>query len=57
MVEFGITLGSFGMFFTLFTLFVRAMPSIAIAEVKEGSQPPMKHEGGHKEFASERLED
>ncbi|MDH4248263.1 MAG: hydrogenase, partial [Deltaproteobacteria bacterium] len=56
-VEFGITLGSFGMFFTLFTLFVRAMPSIAIAEVKEGSQPPMKFESGHREFASERLED
>jgi len=42
-VEMGITLGSFGMFFTLFTLFIRAMPSMAIAEVKEGLEPPRRN--------------
>ena len=41
-IEFGITLGSFGFFFTLFILFTRAMPSLAIAEVKEGLPPPLK---------------
>ncbi len=41
-IEFGITLGSFGFFFTLFILFMRAMPSLAIAEVKEGLPPPIK---------------
>jgi molybdopterin-containing oxidoreductase family membrane subunit len=56
-VEFGITLGSFGFFFTLFVLFTRAMPSVAIAEVKESLPPPMKHERGWREFATERTED
>jgi molybdopterin-containing oxidoreductase family membrane subunit len=47
-VEFGITLGSFGFFFTLFSLFARSMPSVAIAELKEGLPPPRKHaEGAH----------
>ena len=41
-VESGITLGSFGFFFTLFVLFTRAMPSLAIAEVKEGLEPPTR---------------
>jgi molybdopterin-containing oxidoreductase family membrane subunit len=32
--DFGVILGSFGMFFTLFLLFIRVLPMIAIAEVK-----------------------
>ncbi len=35
LVEVGITLGSFGLFFTLFLLFTKALPVIAITEVKE----------------------
>ena len=60
-VEFGITLGSFGFFFTLFLLFARALPSMAIAEVKESLPPPYKHPNlAHvpwREFATERTED
>ena len=41
--EWSVTIGSFGFFFTLFTLFARAMPVLAIAEVKEGLTPPTKH--------------
>ncbi len=33
-VEWGITIGAFGFFFTLFLLFCRALPVIAMAEVK-----------------------
>ena len=54
----------FGFFFTLFALFVRAMPSVAIAEMKEAMHPPMRHpeierkpSDFESEFASERLED
>lgn len=43
-VEFGITIGSFGFFFTLFTLFVKALPAMAIMEMKEAAPPPMKKE-------------
>lgn len=46
-VEMGITIGSFGMFFTLFTLFARAMPALALAEVKEGLDPPMRNPTEH----------
>ena len=46
-VEFGITFGSFGFFFTLFILFTRAMPSVAIAEVKETLPPPYKNPENH----------
>jgi molybdopterin-containing oxidoreductase family membrane subunit len=46
-VEFGITVGSFGFFFTLFILFTRAMPSLAVAEVKESLAPPLKHAAEH----------
>ncbi|HEX9718558.1 MAG TPA: NrfD/PsrC family molybdoenzyme membrane anchor subunit [Ramlibacter sp.] len=60
-VEFGITLGSFGFFFTFFLLFVRAMPSLAIAEVKESLSPPYKHANHDhvpwREYATERTED
>ncbi|MDH4224806.1 MAG: polysulfide reductase NrfD [Deltaproteobacteria bacterium] len=46
-IEAGITLGSFGFFFTLFLLFIRAMPSMAIAELKESIPAPMKHKKAH----------
>jgi len=42
-IETGITLGSFGFFFTLFALFVRSIPSMAIAEMKENLEPPRKN--------------
>ena len=41
-VEMGIMVGSFGWFFLWFLLFVKVMPSIAIAEVKELVRPPLK---------------
>lgn len=43
-VEFGITIGSFGFFFTLFSLFAKSLPPMAIMEMKEGANPPMKKE-------------
>jgi molybdopterin-containing oxidoreductase family membrane subunit len=45
--EWSVTIGSFGFFFTMFTLFARAMPVLAIAEVKEGLTPPTKHAAAH----------
>jgi len=42
-VEVGVTIGSFGFFFTLFTLFAKSLPPMAIMELKEGTNPPMKH--------------
>lgn len=52
-VDFGILLGSFGLFFTLLLLFIKTLPVISIAEVKaviEGAQPTHKHhDGGHNE--------
>ena len=35
MVEVGITIGSFGLFFTLFLIFTKLLPVLAITEVKE----------------------
>ena len=49
LVDFGILLGSFGLFFTLVLLFARVLPVIATTEVKAilpGSQPT---HGGHHE--------
>jgi len=43
-IEWGIMLGSFAWFFTWFLLFVKIMPSVAIAEVKEQIRPPLKSE-------------
>ena len=48
-VDFGILLGSFGLFFTLVLLFARVLPVIATSEVKSilpGAQP---RRGGHHE--------
>jgi len=48
-VDFGILLGSFGLFFTLVLIFARVMPVIATSEMKAflpGAQA--KHGGGHE---------
>ena len=42
-VEVGITVGSFGFFFTLFALFAKSLPPMAIMELKEATIPPMKN--------------
>lgn len=42
-VEIWITIGSFGWFFMWFFLFVKIMPSLAIAELKEALTPPMRN--------------
>jgi molybdopterin-containing oxidoreductase family membrane subunit len=50
-VDYGILLGSFGWFFMWFLLFIKQLPVIAIAEVKEIIPPKMKYAraraGGH----------
>ena len=49
LVDFGVLLGSFGLFFTLVLIFARVLPVIATTEVKAilpGAQPP---HGGHHE--------
>jgi molybdopterin-containing oxidoreductase family membrane subunit len=46
--DFGILLGSFGLFFTLIFLFAKTLPVVSISEIKavtEGAQP--KHTGQH----------
>jgi len=45
-VEAGITLGSFGWFFTLLIIFVKFFPSMALTEMKEILDPP-RRAGGH----------
>ena len=40
--EIWITIGSFGWFFMWFFIFVKVMPSIAIAEMKETLLPPYR---------------
>jgi len=41
-VEYGITIGSFCMFFFIFLIFVKVLPSISITEIKEISPEPKK---------------
>jgi molybdopterin-containing oxidoreductase family membrane subunit len=41
-VEWGILVGSFGWFFLLFLTFVKVLPSVAVAEVKESMPHPVK---------------
>ncbi len=43
-IEIGILVGSFAWFFTWFLLFVKIMPAVAIAEIKETLRPPLKHD-------------
>ena len=60
-VEAGILMGSFGWFFMWFLLFLRYLPGLSIAEIKEVLPPPMKHhEAAHhaedeREMAAETL--
>lgn len=48
-VEAAILMGSFGWFFMWFLLFLRFLPGLSIAEIKEVLPPPMRHhhEGAH----------
>ena len=51
LVDWGMLIGSFGLFFTLFLLFCKFLPVVAIAEVK--SVMPQAHAGhGHGELES-----
>jgi molybdopterin-containing oxidoreductase family membrane subunit len=46
MYDFGILLGSFGLFFTLVFIFAKTLPVVSITEIKavvEGAQPTKKH--------------
>lgn len=43
-IEIGITAGSFGLFFTLFLVFIKVFPAVSIAEVKEVLPAPGKKE-------------
>src|SRR5690606_41530265 len=46
-VDMGLYLGTFGLFFTLFLLFVRWIPMFAIAELKGVLPQAHPHLGGH----------
>lgn len=46
-VEAGITVGSFGWFFTWMLLFIKFFPSVSLTEVKEIAEPPLRHGGAH----------
>ena len=48
LVEFGTLIGSFGLFFTLFLIFVRFLPVIAAGEVKGVLGYARSERGGHK---------
>ncbi len=45
LIEFGITLGSFGWFFLFFFIFAKLLPSVSIAELKEMLPLPRKSGG------------
>ena len=47
LAEIGITLGSFGWFFFWFLLFLKLLPSVSIAELKEEAAHNLKHEVAH----------
>ena len=42
-VEYGILLGSFSLFFFLFLLFARFLPTVSMTELKEDLPPPRRH--------------
>jgi Ni/Fe-hydrogenase subunit HybB-like protein len=44
-VEAAVLLGSFGWFFMWFLLFLRFLPGLSMAEIKEVLPPPMRHAG------------
>jgi len=45
-VDYSILIGSFGWFFMWFLLFIKNLPVIAVAEVKEIIPPPLRRRGG-----------
>lgn len=45
--DFGVLVGSFGMFLTLFLLYIRAIPAVAIAEIKPVLTFGKSSKGGH----------
>jgi molybdopterin-containing oxidoreductase family membrane subunit len=46
-VDAGLLLGSFGWFFMWFLLFLRTLPGLSMAEIKEVLPPPMRDPGHH----------
>ena len=46
-VDYGLLIGSFGWFFMWFLLFIKQLPVMALAEIKEIIPPKMKHTHGH----------
>ena len=48
-VELGITVGSFAWFFMFFLIFVRTLPALSIAEIKEILPVPKKNGGSNNE--------
>jgi Ni/Fe-hydrogenase subunit HybB-like protein len=55
-VEASIILGSFGWFFMWFLLFVRFLPGLSIAEIKEVLPPPLKHRPHEQRAERQRAE-
>jgi molybdopterin-containing oxidoreductase family membrane subunit len=47
MYDTAILVGSFGMFFTIFLLYLRVFPAISIAEIKPVMNVGKEEEGGH----------
>ena len=45
-VEFGILIGSFSLFFLLFVLFAKFIPTVSITELKEDQPMPVKRQAG-----------
>ncbi len=46
-IDVGITVGSFGWFFCFLLVFIKVLPSVALTEVKEILDPPMRSAHGH----------
>ena len=46
-IDMGITLGSFGWFFCFLLVFIKVLPSVALTEVKEILEPPMREAHTH----------
>jgi Ni/Fe-hydrogenase subunit HybB-like protein len=55
-VEASIILGSFGWFFMWFLLFLRFLPGLSIAEIKEVLPPPLKHSPREQRAERQRQE-
>jgi molybdopterin-containing oxidoreductase family membrane subunit len=53
-VEASILLGSFGWFFMWFLLFLRFLPALSMAEIKEVLPPPLRHHPAEQLAESER---